>query len=484
MSEALTGSFLDRCVAGTKGNAAVETIRERGTEAVLAVYRLVKIGLIHALENDAVGQILDQTLSVLHEFAAIAGGSVTITFVDDTVFVCGQLLRGTRSVFESAAELGALLLRCKVSELRFEGALTRAELTSTAQAIAGALRDGGAGTQLSELRIPNVTMAKVESTFTQGKPRKEPRGKRSLGYYASALVVMRKFFDDLAAGKAVLPHRVKRIAQGLVGLSETEGAGLLGLTALANAHRDDAGRAIQTAILTIAIAREMTTDAATVARLAMAALLADVGRVRIAGPAGRDRLVKLSPLDDRDVPAMASAISIGIGGVTAHSALHAIVVFEATWLERETALGAPYEGTMQPLLLSRVVCLARGMLDLLAPRDNARSHSILDAIDVLSKDAKTEKVLLKLLLKAVGIHPIGSVVELETGAWAVVAGPSRNVDAHGRPRVRVVMDPKGKVLDPPVEWDLGDPPPGTSHPRIARNLPREATRFNVARALT
>ncbi len=476
--------FLARCVAGpSSSNAAVEAIRERGTEAVLAIYRLVKIGLIHSFENDAVGQTLDQTLAVLHEFAGLAGGRVTVTFADDTVFVAGQLLRGSRSVFDSAAELGALLLRCDVSELRFEPGLSRADLKAAAQAIAACLRDGGSATRLSDLSLTNVAMLKPDTT-TRKDPRAAASERRSLGYYASALVVMRRFFDEIASGKTVLPYRVKRVAQGLVGLAETEGAGLLGLTALANAHRDDAGRALQSAILTIAVAREMTSDSSMVARMAMAALLADVGRVRLAGTEGRNRLVRLPEAVERTVPAMASAISIGVNGVNEQSALHAVTLFEATWIEREAELGPLYGGVSRPpLLQSKVVHLARATLDLLAPRDNRPALTILDAMQALTTNPSVDRALLRLLLRAVGLNPVGSVVELETGEWAVVAGPSRNSAAADSPRVRVVVDSSGSVVEPPVEWDLGDPPEGVTYPRIARNLTREETRFNVARAL-
>jgi hypothetical protein len=481
--------FLERCVAGTggPGSSATETIRERGSEAVLALYRLVKIGLIHSFENDAVGQTLDQTLVILQEFGGLAGGPVVVTFADDTVFVCGHLLRATRSAFETASELAALLLKCEISELRFEPSLTRADLKAAAQAISSAVRDGGVNAKLAELTIPNVTMQKVDVEFgsRSSKKRQEgAQGRKSLGYYASALVVMRRFFDDVAAGANVLPHRVKRIAQGLVGLAETENAALLGVTALANAHRDDAGRALQSAILTIVVAREMTADAGMVARMAMAALLADVGRVRLAGTAGRDRFVRLAAPVDREVPAMTGTISIGVSGVNAQSALHTVIVFEATWLERVGELGPPHAGAIQPFLQSRVVHLSRAMLELLAPRDNARSLSILDALEALTKNPGIDRALLRLLWKAVGVHPVGSVVELATGEWAVVVAPSRNPKAHARPRVRVVTDSTGAVVEPPEEWDLGNPPDGVSYPAIARNLPRDESSFNVTRALS
>jgi len=47
-----------------------------------------------------------------------------------------------------------------------------------------------------------------------------------------------------------------------------------------------------------------------------------------------------------------------------------------------------------------------------------------------------------------------------------------------------VIDSAGSVIEPPVEWDLGAPMDGVTFPRISRNLPREETRFNVARALS
>jgi len=479
---AASQGFLARCVSSVQGNESVERIRERGSEAVTAFYRLVKIGLIHSAENDAVSQLLEQTLVVLREFSGLAGGPVIVTFVDGTVFVCGQLLRASRSVFESAAELGDLLAKCGVSEVRFDPALTREDLRAAGQAVSAALRDEAAP-RPSDLSIATVTFLKNDSLVSRKKGKGITGEKKALGYYASALILMRRFFDDVAAGNTLLPARVKRIAQGLVGLAETEGPGLLGLTALANAHRDDAGRALQSAILGIVIAREITRERVAVGRIAMAALLADVGRVRLAGKEGRDRLVRLPVQVEREVPSMTGAVSLAISGVTAQNALHTVIVTEATALEREMELGPVYKGKLQPLLHSKILQVTRAALDFLAPRDNTRGLSIMDALAEMAKNPSLDRVVMKMLVKAVGLVPIGSVVELASGEWAVVAGPSRNLRSHDRPVVRVVIDKKGAVVDPPLEWDLGSPPDGAPYPQITRILSREETRFNVAGAL-
>ena len=447
--------FLARCVSSVQGNESVERIRERGSEAVTSFYRLVKIGLIHSAENDAVSQLLEQTLVVLREFSGLAGGTVIITFVDGTVFVCGQLLRASRSVFESAAELGNLLGKCGVSEVRFDPALTRDDLRAAGQAVSAALRDEAAP-RPSDVSIATVTFLN-DSLVSRKKGKGITGEKKALGYYASALILMRRFFDDIAAGNTVLPARVKRIAQGLVGLAETEGPGLLGLTALANAHRDDAGRALQSAILGIVIAREITRERVAVGRIAMAALLADVGRVRLAGKEGRDSLVRLPVQVEREVPSMTGAVSLAISGVTAQNALHTVIVTEATALEREMSSGLSTRASSSRSS-SKILQVTRAALDFLAPRDNTRGLSIMDALAEMAKNPSLDRVVMKMLVKAVGLVPIGSVVELSSGEWAVVAGPSRNLRSHDRPVVRVVIDKKGAVVEPPLEWDLGSPP--------------------------
>jgi hypothetical protein len=463
--------FLGRCFAAAVGNRELEHIRDKGADAVLALYRLVKVTLLHSQENDAVLRAIEQSHAALRDFAALAGGKLSITFVDNTVFVCGQLLRAPRAVYESAAELGALLARCGVSEVSMTEELTEA-----------ALRDPSKAAALVEQPIAGIALRRVESALARHTRVEDVALEgRFLRLYASALVVLGLFFDRVREGSSVVPHRVKRLAQGFVSLAESGDSGLLGLLPLANAHRDDAGRAVQSAILALALGREITTDRIALVRLVMAAMLADVGRVRLAGPSGRDRLVGLGEAIDAAVPAVTSAVAIATGGVSQESALRAVTMFEALWLEREHALGAPYEATLLPLLQSRILHLVRAVLIRLAPRDASAPMSTLDALQDVARVPSIDLSLLALLLKAVGLTPTGSVVELETGEWAVVVGPSADPDAHERPRVRVVMDRTGRVLDPPREFDLGAPPPGRAFPRITRIVGPEEARFNVAR---
>ena len=63
-----------------------------------------------------------------------------------------------------------------------------------------------------------------------------PIEQRIVRNYATAVVILRRFFDDLAASRYVLPRRIKRVAQSLVDLSAGDTPAFLGVTEARNAE--------------------------------------------------------------------------------------------------------------------------------------------------------------------------------------------------------------------------------------------------------
>ena len=106
--------------------------------------------------------------------------------------------------------------------------------------------------------------------------------------------------------------------------------------------------------------------------------------------------------------------------------------------------------------------------------------SAAEAIDQMASDPGIDRDLLRVFVEALGLFPVGSVVELASGAWAVVVGPSDAADAKNRPQVRPVTDAAGLPLDGAAVIDLGLDPQA---PGVVRLLGSAAARFNVARAL-
>jgi len=474
--------FLAHCVAQTTGNPLLEEIRDRSADAALAVFRLAKNALVHSIDNDAMVNTAEQSRSVLTGFAAEVGASVVITFLEDTVFVCGQLLRASRKIYEATVELGRLLARCGVSEVTFDVDVTTQDLLDFAGAVAVATRDRNQRSALAELNVANVHVRKVDRVLTKRDDGSGPIEEQILRLYAIALMVMRRFFEHTAMGANVMPHRVKRLAQKLVVLAETGNPAVLGMSAMAHSHRDDAGRAVQTAILAVVMGRRLTDDRVLLAQLAMTALMVEAGHVRIVGSERRGQLVSLTEDEQKRVPPTTSAVTIGTGGINVPNALRTVVAFETTWLERRDLLGVPFGGQM-PFPQSQILLVVRRLLDLLAPRDaTIRPLGPIDALAVLAADPSLDGSLVRLLVRAVGVIPVGSVVEFETGEWAVVVGPSANEQALHLPKVRIVTDARGNPIEPPREIDLGIGSEARSLPRVKSVINPKRARFNVTQA--
>jgi hypothetical protein len=432
-------------------NPLAEQIRDKGAEVVLAIYRFAKNVLLHAIGNDAVVSAATQAVETLQAFSAEVGTGASVTFTEDTIFVCGQLLRASRGVYESATELGRMLGRLEVSEVGFELGVDARALYAFGEAFALATRDPERKDALLTANIPGVTVRKAEPQLTMRRRDDDlPEHERAVRFYATALVVMRQFFEDVAAGHTLLPHRVKRLAQRMVILAESQNPALLGITAMAAAHRDDAGRAVQSALLAVLLGRALTRNRIALSRLGMAALMADVGSARIVGRQTSGTLMGLADDERARIPAASALVCIA-------------------------------SGERAPTLHTEVLTLARRLVDHLAPRDTRAALSPPDAMEALAQDPSVSRVLLRVLTRTIGLFPAGTVVELEGGAWAVVLGPSARPEAFPAPKISLVTDARGRAVDTPEVIDLGAPAPGTTVPRIARVLAAGEARFNVAR---
>jgi hypothetical protein len=86
-----------------------------------------------------------------------------------------------------------------------------------------------------------------------------------------------------------------------------------------------------------------------------------------------------------------------------------------------------------------------------------------------------DPLLLRVFVNALGVYPVGSLVELTTGETAIVDGPPSAPETLDRPRVRVVKRGQG-ALEPDAVIDLAAAPEGQ---RVARALPARAVFADV-----
>jgi hypothetical protein len=438
--------------------------RDMGEDVIVALHRLVRLTRLHDSDNEAFSRQLEQTHKLVVEYCLHAGTHLTVLFASKVVLIGGQILKGSRSAYDAALDLGEILSWCGGAELAIARDITMKELKAFSDALSEAQR--GRRTDSFESPTRKIRLRAVSASARLRGVDIEPMSveQKVVRTYASAVVVMRRFFDDLRRGQYVLPPKIKRIAQSLVDLSEGKTPAFLGVTEVRNQNHDDAGRAVNTAILSVAAARQITPNRALLCQVAMAALMHDVARPRALGQftGGLPGVVpKLSEDAEDRQPAGAAAVLTALGRVNEPTVARTVVTYESLWLRRSTYLGPLYGGLREPTVHARIIAIARRYNDLVTPEPGLPPPAPDVAIARIFGESEhpADKTVLRMLVAALGLFPVGTLVRLSTGETAeVVAGRDMGAPTD-RPRVQIIMDARGGMVTPPREVDLARPPP-------------------------
>ncbi|HQY60015.1 MAG: hypothetical protein IPF92_26450 [Myxococcales bacterium] len=443
-----------------------EHARDQGSNALMAVYKLAKLAQVHNLTNQAFLQQLDQTVNIVADYCLRSGTNLNILFAHRAAFVGGQLLKGSRGTYQLATELGEIFEWLGGSELIMQRDISREEMLAFAEEISRCMRSerGNFRSPTAKIRLRQVADAARMRGIDVEKLDQEQRIRRT---YASAVVVLRRFFEDLESSHYMLPRRIKRVAQSLVDLSDGTTPAFLGVTEVRNANHDEAGRAVNSAILAVAIAREVTSDRVVLAQVAMAAMMHDVARPRAfalskanAGEfAAMMTTTTLSEDQEDRLAAGTAAVLTALGRVNEPTITRTVVAYEAQWMRRQQWLGPLYRGQRQPTVHARIMRIARRYNDLLTPEPGLPPPTTDFAVASLDAELTdpSDKTVLRMAVAALGLIPIGTVVQLSTGEVAeVTRGAAGSLD---KPKLKIVMDARGGVIANGAEIDLGKPNP-------------------------
>ncbi|XYH96585.1 hypothetical protein ACMHYB_53875 [Sorangium sp. So ce1128] len=489
----------DTAISGVKADGR----RRAALGLVQMIYRLAKACLLHSDSNQAVLSLVPSAIDSVVQFCELSGSeAATLVFAGNTLFLNGQMLRASRETYEVALELGSFFEACDVSELVLDKTVRRAELAAFARLLADAQRDRSIAARLLQSNLRGVRVRKLTNPFPGGSIEGDgTRIGRISRTYAAAILVMRSFYAALRSSEAVLPQRVKRVAQKLVAAAEEDARLLLSVAAGKVADPDEAGLSVSTAIIALGIARQLTTDRRMLGSLVTAALLYDVSRLRLTGalagsaegeePAGRSLLERSLSDDEKErLPASAAVMLTALGKLHAPSITRTVIAYEALGLRPGGRQGPLYGGRRSPTVLARILAAARQFTELRAAPFPALDGgpggaSSLDAVlqrMVAGAESATDRAIGKLLIGALGIIPTGTFVQLSTGELGVVLSTPPSPAHFAQPPVRVLFDEQGHLLGASFDVDLAQRAPGAEPCFIVRPVEVEPHHERAIRA--
>jgi hypothetical protein len=430
---------------------------------MVELHRLVKQATLYVSENDAQRLQLQAAQQAVLEFGRRTGTNPRIYFADKSVYIGRRLFRAGRHVYESALEVATILKRFGIDEIAIGYDIQVDELKSFQTALGLALRNAGP---------PPQTIRYARLRLRKGRPLKARRMNESMApqeilvrSYCLAVVAVRRFLEAVQRGKVENTHTVQRIAEQLVEItnemtSKQSPAFLAGVV-LYNVRHESAGRAVNGAMLALAMARQLTEQLPTLARIAMASLLYDVGLPRVAGtgPEGEERVGVMMPRigieQERELPAASAAVMTSLNGCSDAGMVHTALVYEALSLNLRDNAQPAYGGVHPISLEARIVASARRFTELLADPDEERTaEQAMMAVLTNSRD-EADKVSARLLMAALGMYPSGTMVELSTGQVARVLQTPNDPKRFGFPVVVPVLDSYGGRVEHAEPINLG-----------------------------
>lgn len=349
--------------------------------------------------------------------------------------------------------------------------------------------DTGKGAELpSAPTQPSVSpQPRVPNTLPPQEPQAGQTTERVSGcqpaavIYAQAQGAAERIFDDLERGVPPSLEATKTIVSNVLDQVLNDRAAIAIQVAIQKIKQFDrslTAHALDTCILSLIVAVESGLDQPQQELVGMGALLHDAGYVRLP----RNLVRKRDECTGQDKTLLEQHCKLGMALLSEHPGMHEDVLrIVREHHERPDGTGFPAGlGNDHISSLAKIVGVV-DVYDAMVSRRGARPamipHDAVRQLFLAGERGQFEKTLVELMIRSIGVYPVGSLLKLNTGEQAVVVGV--NSQQRLKPLVKITTDPQGRSYATPIEIDLAAPPSDHTVRAVLRVLDPIRERVNV-----
>jgi len=286
--------------------------------------------------------------------------------------------------------------------------------------------------------------------------------------------VLRKLASDVWAGHPVEIARVEEVVDEMVESMVRNPDALMWVARLREQDITTYGHGLQVAVYLVAFGRHLGFPRAELSQLGTIGLLLDIGKIRLP----RALLEKQGPLTPEEFESAKGHVAAGLEILSA-TPNWPVEVLEGIAQHHERMNGGGYPRGLkgeQIGIFGRMAGIGDCFAALTKSRPYAEAVSSYEALRSITGwgGDHFHAPLTEQFVQAIGVFPVGSLVELSTGEVAVVV--SHNKVRRLKPRVLLLTSPDKKPSAYPIMVDLlYDPLLGGEEPAfIRRSLPTGA----------
>lgn len=257
--------------------------------------------------------------------------------------------------------------------------------------------------------------------------------------YSTLIEELDQVFTNIREQKEIKSRAIDKIVNDLITLIQKDRSGILGFILGGDVREMVSAKcAVNTAILSVIIAEQLSLPRHRLFQVATGALLHDVGMLRIP-----DSIIsKDGKLDDNEQQIMRSHTFYGYKFIV-NELLYADEVGKAAVQHHERWDGEGYPARLAGPNIDiggRIVSVADAFEAMVSPkawRDSMVGYKAMK--NLLSDNARRfDPDIIKAMIQSMGIYPVGSIVLMNNSVIARVVDTNR--DAPLRPKIRVLID--------------------------------------------
>jgi len=445
-------------------------IQETGRKILTAFYAALRALKLYPLENTAVQQALadlhNQITGVVN-----AEGGLELRVVGDFFFFNEIRLRLDLSNYSTFGSFARALKDHGLGAVEILPGVERSEWASFLSLFLRSPEEGdpysGFMSRMSGAPILHIQVLPASEVQEPALEEEEAlhAAKRT---YAQSVKVAKDALTDMRVGRAVNIRKVKRAVQGIVDQVLANESSMVTMTTLRDYDEYTFTHCVNVCIFSVIIGQRLRLSKLQLYELGMGALFHDLGKSRI----DIDIINKPGHLDEQEWFELQQHPTEGMLSLF-H--LHGFqeVPYRQMLMAYEHHMKMDLTGypknrrERKPSLFSRIVAVA----DAFDAGTSIRSYQYepLPPDQVLQEMRDSPKrgqdpALVKALINATGVYPIGTLVFLDTMEMAVVSGVNQDPDYLHRPTVKVISDDLGLPVAEARTLDLSQTDPQTGKP--------------------
>lgn len=264
--------------------------------------------------------------------------------------------------------------------------------------------------------------------------------------------LLHRIAQDIRAGRTLALPEVEEVISDMVDSMVRNPDALMWVMRLRERDETTYGHGLYASVYLLALGRHLGFPKAQLSQLGTIGLLLDIGKIKLP----RELLEKAGQLTTEEYETVKTHVQLGVELLSESGGLDAdIMAGIAQHHERENGSGYP-RGLAGPniSLFGRMAAIADCFAALTNQRPYAEAVSAYDALRSLSGWGGDyfHAPIVEQFIQAVGVFPVGSLVELSTGEVAAVI--SHNKTRRLKPRVLVITGPDKTRSAHPATMDL------------------------------